>query len=241
LGGERDKGEVAAAAAVQRRVAETKRTEQREGDAGAADEEIFPRGLEGAGRGVEVKQGNGGERERLGGDPQQAEVTRLEAGAEQTEHREHQRDEHAVGTFGAHGEVGNAVGGADEEEQGNGGQQGPRERIESEPRFGGEGGRMHEHPEDEDGMEEAGGGQQPRARALARPDGGEGGGGERKEDEQQCVHSRSTVSLRVSRESNARWMRSTMMPMTKTPTTRSRRMPDSTRSGVDLISRRPKR
>ena len=51
---------------MQRRIAQTERTEQRQRDARAADEQIFPGGLEGARRAVEVQQRHGRERDRLG-------------------------------------------------------------------------------------------------------------------------------------------------------------------------------
>ena len=101
LRGERDEGEVAAPAAVQRRVAEAERAEQRQRDAGAADEQVLPRRLEGARGAVEVEQRHRRERDRLGRDPEQPEVARLEPGAQQPQDREQRRDEHAVGPLDA--------------------------------------------------------------------------------------------------------------------------------------------
>src|SRR5690606_13072980 len=91
------------------------------------------------------------------------------------------------------------------------------------------------------GVPEAEHGQEEGPRGVAPPDGREDGAQGGKEDEQEGRHSRSTVSLRVSRESKARWMRSTMIPITNTPTVRSRSTPASTSRGMDSIRRRPNR
>ena len=72
-------------------------------------------------------------------------------------------------------------------------------------------------------MHEADGRQQPGPGAIARPEGRERRSHQGHDDEEEFFHSRSAVSFRVSSESNARWMRSTMMPMTNTPTVRSSR------------------
>ena len=98
-----------------------------------------------------------------------------------------------------------------------------------------------QQPKRQERMREPGRRQKPRARAVVRPEGRHGRRHQRHEDQKQFIHSRSTVSFRVSSESNARWMRSTMMPVTNTATVRSSRMPPSTSNGVEWISSRPKR
>ena len=103
-------------------------------------------------------------------------------------------------------------------------------------------GRIEEQPERQQRMRRRRptGSSQGRVRLLGQSD-RQRRRRQRHDDEEQFFHSRSAVSLRVSSESNARWMRSTMMPMTNTPTVRSSRMPASTSSGVEWMSSRPNR
>src|SRR4030095_7916200 len=100
---------------------------------------------------------------------------------------------------------------------------------------------MDEQPENQHNMHKAKDWQQPGAGAVVRPLGGNGRSRQGHKNEEEWVHARRVVSLRVSSESKARWMRSTMMPITNTPTVTSRRMPDSTSNGVEWMSKRPNR
>ena len=81
------------------RIPEAERTEERERDPGAADEQVFPRGLERTRRVVEVQKGHRRERHRLGRDPQNPEMPRLVAGAQQAQNREQRRHKNPIGTL----------------------------------------------------------------------------------------------------------------------------------------------
>ena len=148
------------------------------------------------------------------------------AGAHQPSTASKRGHEHAVRPLGAHPQVRHAVGRADQEQQRHRRQHRPRQRIEAQPRIGRDrrADASSSHSASAACTSPAAGSSQGRVRSL-----GQSGREHRRrqghDDEEQFVHSRSTVSLRVSSESNARWMRSTMMPMTNTATVRSSRMP----------------
>ncbi len=165
----------------------------------------------------------------------------LMSGAQQAQDRQQRRDKHAVGPLWSHPKVGNPISGTDEKQQRHHRQHRPREGIEGQPCVRRNRGRIQEQPKYQREMHEAEGRQQPGPGAIARPQGRERRSHQGHNDEKESFHSRSVVSLRVSSESKARWMRSTMMPMTNTPTVRSSRMPASTSRGIEWISSRPNR
>lgn len=138
-------------------------------------------------------------------------------------------------------QIAHRIAGAGEKKQGHAGQDGARQGIKGQPgqRVHGHGFRQEHETQDRVGQSDRG--QEQWAALPVWPKRGQRGPEQRDDDEQVCVHSCSAVSLRVSRESKALWMRSTMMPMTKMPTVTSSRMPNSTRIGVDLTSSRPAR
>ena len=165
----------------------------------------------------------------------------LMACAHQTQDCQQRRDKNAIGPLGAHLEVGDAIPCADEKQQRHRRQNRPRQGIETQPRIRCDRWRIDEHPERQQRVENPGSQQQPGSCAIARPEQRHRRRHKGHDDEEEGFHSRSTVSLRVSSESKARWMRSTMMPMMKTPTVRSSSTPASTSSGIALMISRPKR
>ena len=181
----------------------------------------------------------GDQRGRLGGDPQQPQVPGLMASAQQPQQSQECRHKHPVRPLRADAQVGHAIDGAHQKEQRNGGEHGAGERIKAEPRRRSDDGRVHQHPKNQRRVQSGKNRQQQGPGAFLRPGRRHNSPHQRNKDQQQFVHSRSTLSLRVSSESNARWMRSTMMPMTNTAAIRSRRMPDSTSSGVEWIRSMP--
>src|ERR1017187_596063 len=163
------------------------------------------------------------------------------SGAEQAEHREQHRDEHAVRPFRPDAKIRDSISGADEEQQRHHWQYRPRQRIKAEPGARSDHGRTDEQPKRQHHMRKADDRQQPGPGAVVWPYGRQRRSRQGHDYEQKGFHSRRVVSLRVSSESKARWMRSTMMPMTNTPTVTSSRIPDSTSNGVEWMSKRPNR
>src|ERR1017187_10561397 len=155
------------------------------------------------------------------------------SGAEQAEHREQHRDEHAVRPFRPDAKIRDSISGADEEQQRHRWQHRPRQRIKAEPGARSDHGRIDEQPKRQHDMHEADDRQQPGPGAVARPKGRQRCSQQGHDNKEEGNHSRRVVSLRVSSESKARWMRSTMMPMMNTPPGTSSRMPDSTSNGVE--------
>src|ERR1039457_2176012 len=164
----------------------------------------------------------------------------LMTGAEQPENRQQQRDKNTVGPLRPHFEIRHSVSGADEEQQRHHRQHRPRQRIKAKPSARRDQRRIHEQPKHQHDMHETNDRQQPGSSSVARPEGRQGRSHQGHDNEEEGFHSRSVVSLRVSSESKARWMRSMMMPMTNTPTVTSSRMPDSTSNGIEWMSKRPK-
>ena len=78
-----------------------------------------------------MQQRHRSEGDSFGEDPQQPHMPGLQTRAQQTQDRQQRRDKDAVGPLGAHLEVGDAIPGADEEQQGDRRQHGTRQRVKA--------------------------------------------------------------------------------------------------------------
>ena len=176
-------------AAAQGGVAQAKGAQERQGDPGAADQQVLPGGLKGARGAVEMQERHGREGHGLGRDPEQPEVPGLVAGAQKAEHGQQRRHEPPIGTPRADPQVGDAVNRARQKQQRNRRQHGARQRIEGKPS------RPAKRPADRPASRRRGGcapgdtGQQPRPGPFARPDGREQRPGQRPENQEQLFHS----------------------------------------------------